>query len=134
MHVTECCPHAPFSFPINLALAQPRVVPPSLSAGSGDINHASLPSITADPDARDAQLSAFSALLRADVGQALGVSLKSVTLEGISPAGETRLDWAVWRQWGSGSLNVGVWGMREGGEDLEILDFFLLWWGRGRNP
>lgn len=52
------------------------------------------------------QVSAFSALLRADVGQALGVSMKAVDLTGVSPAGETSVDWQEWTQWGVGALNV----------------------------
>lgn len=85
---------------------QPRVVPPVEIAGTGEDSEHPLPSIYNDKDLLDVKASAFSNLLRADIGQSLGVPLDAVDLEGVSPAGETIVDWQSWPQWAEGSLNV----------------------------
>lgn len=82
------------------------MLPPDGYNDSGDASpsSSSLPRIAAD--ALDEQGSAFSSLLRADVGRALGVPMKAVAVGGVLPAGETVIDWQAWRQWGEGALNV----------------------------
>lgn len=97
--------------------AQPRVLPPD--GFSGDEGHtsnpsSSLPPITASAKTLDEQGSAFAALLRADVGQALGVSMEAVAVVGVSPAWETLVDWQSWRRWGEEALNVSL------GDDLVV--------------
>lgn len=91
--------------------AQPRVLPPNHQVTEhGDATSPSspFPSTANGAEALDEQGSAFSALLRADVGQALGVSMKAVSVGGVFPAGEMVVDWKAWRQWGAGALNVSL--------------------------
>lgn len=75
---------------------------------------APFPSNEGTAEALEERGSAFSSLLRADVGRAVGASIKSVTVRGVFPAGETAVDWSAWRQWGAGALNVSLgWGGRD---------------------
>ncbi|CAM9648366.1 unnamed protein product [Ascophyllum nodosum] len=90
------------------AIRTPRVLPPDGIFTNGDASEHPLPGIANDKDALDAQTSAFSNLLRADIGQSLGVPLGAVTLAGVSPVGETSIDWRLWQHWAEGSLNVSV--------------------------
>ena len=82
------------------------MLPPDGIFTNGDASEHPLPGIANDKDALDAQTSAFSNLLRADIGQSLGVPLGAVTLAGVSPVGETSIDWRLWQHWAEGSLNV----------------------------
>lgn len=94
---------------------QPRVLPPdgyTETRGANGPPSSSLPSFVAD--ALDEQGSAFSSLLRADVGRALGVSMEAVAVGGVLPAGETVVNWQGWRQWGQGALNVSLTGVGGG--------------------
>lgn len=85
------------------------MLPPDKFTATGDAGQSSpFPSTPGGAEALDEQGLAFSALLRADVGQALGVSMKSVSVGGVLPAGETAVDWSAWRQWGAGALNVSL--------------------------
>ena len=85
------------------------MLPPDKVFDTGDGSApSSFPSTAGSAEALDEQGSAFSALLRADVGQALGVPMKSVSVGGVFPAGETAVDWSAWRQWGAGALNVSL--------------------------
>lgn len=80
--------------------------PPVEIADTGDDSEHPLPSIFNEKDLLEAKASAFSSLMRADIGQSLGVPLDAVDLEGVSPAGKTIVDWQSWPQWVEGSLNV----------------------------
>lgn len=95
---------------------QPRVLPPDVrtEGGGGDASPPSSPLPNVAADALDEQGLAFSSLLRADVGRALGVSMKAVAVGDVFPAGETLVDWQAWRQWGEGALNVSLSGMDGG--------------------
>lgn len=115
-----CSPH----YTTHLFNCQPRVVPPVEIAGTGDGSKHPLPSILNDKDLLEAKASAFSNLLRADIGQSLGVPLNAVDLEGVSPAGETIVDWQSWPQWVEGSLNVSR-VQREGGGGRSEVIYYL---------
>lgn len=118
MHLPSCLP-ALQSYDENCR--QPAIHPHE------QLHHQSSPSIASDAAARSGVREAFSTLVRADVGQALGVSMEAVSIKGVSSTpvteGGVTLDWERWPEWRTRSLDVSFFSSRR--RRLAVVSSFL---------
>lgn len=96
----------PAAAPSACLTMQPPIPRPAHLEVHGDTEHRSPPKIATDKEALDGVAQGFTTLLRADLGQAIGVPIDSVTVVKVAPGKESLAGWNMWQQWMDESLNV----------------------------